>query len=161
MSLLPTGRAGYHLAGPGYSAAVRPMRVRVLPALVLIVALVGVAGCGRDDDRANVRAVTDRFFAAVEAGDGDLACQQLSPITRSELESQEQRPCREAVTRLGLEGGSVDRVQVYVRNAMVDLSTGDAAFLSQGDEGWRLSALGCTPEAGNPTDSPYDCELQD
>src|SRR4051794_31974171 len=79
----------------------------------------GAGGCGRADDRSAVRAVTDRFVAAVESGDGVLACAQLSPDTRAELESQEQRPCREAISSLQLQGGSVTGVEVYALNAMV------------------------------------------
>jgi hypothetical protein len=45
-------------------------------------------------------------------------------------------------------------------NAMVELSSGETAFLDQGEEGWRLSAIGCKPEGGKPADRPYDCELE-
>ena len=27
-------------------------------------------------------------------------------------------------------------------------------------QGWRLSAVGCSAEDGKPADRPYDCELQ-
>jgi hypothetical protein len=129
-------------------------------AMALLALLLATAGCGRGADRATAQAVTDRFFAAFEAGDGARACEQLSPDTRIELESQEQTECEQAVTDLQLDGGSVTRVQVYVRNAKVDLSNGEAAFLDQGDLGWRLSAVGCTPQR-KPADRPYDCELED
>lgn len=128
--------------------------------MALVVLVVAAAGCGRTDDQATVRTVTDDFLAAVEAGDGEQACAQLSPDTRAELEKQEQRPCRDAVTEVELEGGSVVRAQVYVLNAMVELSSGEAVFLDQGEEGWRLSAIGCTPVGGKPADRPYDCELE-
>ena len=133
------------------------MRAIGLTAAVLL--LVALAGCGRAGDRADVRAVTDRFFAAVESGDGEQACEQLSPDTRAELESQEQRDCRDAITELQLDGGSVTGVDVFVLNAVVDLSSGEAAFLSDGKEGWRLSAIGCRDQ-GKPSDRPYDCELE-
>jgi hypothetical protein len=42
----------------------------------------------------------------------------------------------------------------------VTLSSGETAFLDQGHEGWRLSAIGCEPENGKPADRPYDCELE-
>jgi len=122
--------------------------------------VVATAGCGRTDDENTARTVTDDFLAAVDSGDGEQACTQLSPDTRAELEKQEQRPCREAVTDLGLEGGSVARVQVYALSAMVELSSGEAAFLDQGEQGWRLSAIGCEPVGGKPADRPYDCELE-
>jgi hypothetical protein len=100
-------------------------------------------------------------MAAVESGDGEVACAQLSPQTRGQLEEQEQRQCREAVTELRLEAGSVARVRVYALNAMVELSSGEAEFLEQGAQGWRLSAVGCEPQAGKPADRPYDCQLED
>jgi hypothetical protein len=65
-----------------------------------------------------------------------------------------------AVTELELERGSVVRVHVYVLNAMVELSSGETAFLDEGEEGWRLSAVGCKPVGGKPADRPYDCELE-
>jgi hypothetical protein len=122
--------------------------------------VLGIAGCGRSDDIAAAQSAAERFFSALQSGDGELACAQLSPDTRSELESQEQRPCREAVTELQLQGGRVARVEVYVTNAKVDLSSGEAAFLDQGEAGWRLSAVGCRSADGKPADRPYDCELQ-
>jgi hypothetical protein len=139
---------------------VRPVRARAGLTVALVVLVVVGAGCGRAGDERTARTVTDDFFSAVESGDGEQACTQLSPDTRAELEKQEQRPCREAVTDLELEGGSVVRAQVYMLNAMIELSSGETAFLDQGEEGWRLSAIGCKPEGGKPADRPYDCELE-
>ena len=118
-----------------------------------------LSGCGPSADRNAARAVTDRFFAALGSGDGDRACEQLSPNTRSELESQERKPCREAITSLGLEGAPVASVHVYMLNAMTELANGDTAFLENGAEGWRLSAVGCK-SSEKPADRPYDCELE-
>jgi hypothetical protein len=128
--------------------------------VVILVMALGLAGCARDGDRTTVTSVADTFFAALGAGDGARACEQLSPGTRAELESQEQAACREAITTLDLEGGSVVRANVYVLNAMVELSNGEAAFLDQGEEGWRIDAAGCAPLA-KPADRPFDCELKD
>ena len=134
------------------------MRAPWLVVALAVAVLVG--GCGRDADRAEVRTVTDRFYAALDGGDGETACAQLSTDTRTELESQEQKPCPEAVTSLQVEGGAPTRVQVYVTNAKADLESGESAFLSKTPEGWRLAAVGCTPQQGKPADIPYDCELQ-
>jgi hypothetical protein len=140
---------------------VRVLRPHGLIAIVLLAVGCGSAGCGGGTDVADVRAVSGRFSAAVEAGDGERACAQLSPQTRAQLEEQEQRQCREAITGVRLEPGSVTRVQVYMLNAMVELSNGEAEFLEQGKEGWRLSALGCTPQKDKPRDQPYDCQVED
>jgi hypothetical protein len=115
--------------------------MRALAVALVLAAMAG--GCGRDGDRDDVQAVTDRFYAALEAGDGETACAQLSTDTRTEVE-----------------GGDLTRVQVYVTNAKADLASGESAFLSYTEDGWRLSAVGCQPVGGKPADRPYDCELE-
>jgi hypothetical protein len=139
---------------------VRATRGKSAIAIAVLTAALALAGCGRDADAAATQAVTERFFSALQSGGGEQACAQLSPDTRSELESQEQRSCRESVSELQLEGGRVAKVEVYVLSAKVDLSNGETVFLEKGREGWRLAAVGCKPEDGNPADRPYDCELQ-
>jgi hypothetical protein len=128
----------------------------MLRSLALVALLLAVGGCGRGDDRDTARDVTGRFFAAVEAGDGELACRQLNPETRSALEEQGSSACRDAVTQLDLQGAPVESVEVYEREAFVKLTSGEAAFLDQGSDGWRISAAGCTPVG----DKPYDCQLE-
>jgi hypothetical protein len=126
--------------------------------LVLAVAT-GASGCGRDGDRAQVRAVADRFLAALEAHDGAAACAQLSDATRAELAHSEQKACAEAIGGLGLQRAAVTRVQVFITNAKADLADGDSLFLEQGRNGWRLSAVGCRSQ-GKPADRPFDCALE-
>jgi hypothetical protein len=125
---------------------------------VLVLAL-GTAGCARDGDAATVRSVADTFFTAISSGDGARACEQLSPDTRAKLESQEQAACREAVTGLDLDQGTAVRANVYLLNAIVQLSNGEAVFLDQGAEGWRIAAVGCKP-AAKPADQPFECEVE-
>ena len=131
---------------------------RTLLALALAALLLG--GCGRNSDRAAARAVTDRFFAALGSGDGAQACAELSQDTRSKLESQEQKPCREAITSLGLKGAPIARVDVDIVKAFVKLADGETAVLDQGKEGWELSAVGCKQQ-GTPSEHPYDCDVED
>ena len=135
--------------------------MRRAPLLVasVVVAAVGLAGCGQADDRDSVRAITQRFLAAYEADEGEPACAALSQDTRKELESQESRPCADAIAEVELEPGAVTRVEVAVTNAKVDLASGESVFLSEQAAGWRISALGCKPQ-GKPADEPFDCELQ-
>jgi hypothetical protein len=45
-------------------------------------------------------------------------------------------------------------------NAQAELDNGDSAFLSETQEGWRLSAVGCKPGAEPPSEAPMDCELE-
>jgi hypothetical protein len=145
--------------GPGYGLYVPGSRGALT--LLLLAAALGSGGCARDGDRAAVRTVAGTFFAALGSGDSARACDQLSPGTRAKLESQEQKDCRQAVTGLGLQGGMVADANVYVLNAIVELGNGDAVFLEQGREGWRIAAAGCSIKAGKPADHPYDCELED
>jgi hypothetical protein len=133
--------------------------VRAIGLIAAVILLLGLAACGRPGAREDVRAVTERFFAAVESGDGETACEQLSPDTRAELESQEQAECRETITKLQLEGGTVSSLDVFALNAVVELSSGETAYVDDGEEGWRLSAVGCTPQE-KPVDRPADCELE-
>jgi hypothetical protein len=130
-------------------------------ALGMVVAALSLCavGCGRDGERAQVRAVADRFLQALEHHDGTAACAVLSSQTRKQLEASEHKPCREAVGGMGLQRGRVERVQVFITNAKADLANGDSLFLSQGTQGWQLSAVGCRPNGGKPADRPYDCAL--
>ena len=125
--------------------------------LVLVLLALAASGCGADDD--TVRATATRFVEAVAAGDGATACAQLTPDTRAALEKESGHRCREAAADLSdaLEPGSVTSVEVYVGNAIAELSSGEAAFLEEGAEGWRVSAAGCTPR----NQEPYDCRLED
>jgi hypothetical protein len=136
------------------------VRPRRSIALGLISLALVATGCGRSDDRAEATQVAERFFAAVEAGDGRAACDQLSLDTRDKLESDEQKPCREAIGQLDIEAGALATVELYLNNAKADLANGESAFLSLTAEGWRLSAVGCKPGEGDPADAPMDCELE-
>ena len=132
-------------------------RVRVCLAAPLLA--VALAGCAQSDDRATVQATTERFLRAHGADQGAIACAALSSDTREALESQEGRPCPQAIGSVELGGGPVVQVDVTVTSAKVDLAGGESVFLSEQASGWRISALGCR-SAGAPTDMPFDCELE-
>jgi hypothetical protein len=126
------------------------------PALLLVLAL---AGCGQSDDRAAVRAVTERFYNAYDAKQGAVACSTIASETRKQLESEESEPCPDAVGSLEVSGGPILKVAVEMTNAKVDLASGESVFLSEEQPGWRITALGCRPTK-TPTDTPFDCELE-
>jgi hypothetical protein len=118
-----------------------------------------VCGCGTGDREHDAAAVSARFHAAVEAGDGEGACAQLNPETASKLEKQEQKPCEEAILSLELpKGHTVADASVHVTSAFTTLAEGGSDFLDEGPDGWRVSAAGCEPTAPS---QPYDCELED
>jgi hypothetical protein len=126
----------------------------------LLLVCLATAGCARSDDRAEATGVAERFFSAISAGDGAAACAQLSPETRKKLEQDEQKPCREAIGGPRIEPGALEGVEVFSTNAKADLANGDSAFLSLTKAGWRLSAAGCKPAEGSPSDVPMDCEIE-
>jgi hypothetical protein len=129
------------------------------PILCACLLALGVAGCGTADRERDAAAVAERFHAALEAGDGQAACAELSPETASKLEQQEKKPCEEAILSLELpEGGSIAEARVYVTSALAHRAEGDTDFLDRGPHGWTISAAGCEPSA---PEQPYDCELED
>lgn len=134
------------------------MRPAALLLAAVLAALAG--GCGTNDDQDEARATVERFYAAIEAGDGEAACAELGEPLLEQVESQTQQPCPGVITRFEYEGGAIVGDEVYVTNAKVDLQSGESAFLSRGDDGWRLSAIACRPERGKPADRPFACEAE-
>ena len=132
----------------------------LLPVAVVCALLLGLSACGQGDDRDQVRSVSEGFNRALAGEDGGAACEELSEDTVKALQSQEKKPCPEAILGLGLKPGDTVHVEVFVTSAKVDLDSGQSAFLDRDAEGWRLSAVACAPKEGKPSDRPYDCELQ-
>ena len=64
------------------------------------------------------------------------------------------------ITRFEYEPGPIDRTEVFITNAKVDLATGESAFLSREEDGWKLSAIACRAEKGKPADRPFECEAE-
>jgi hypothetical protein len=120
----------------------------------LLGALAG--GCGTDTSSAAAGRTVRVFYTSLARHDGAAACRELSDEARSSLETSEKKPCQQAVFSLGLSRSRVLAVRVYETSAQASLSGGDAAFLDQTREGWKISALGCKPQPGQP----YDCQLE-
>lgn len=133
---------------------------RSLTTLVLALAALSAAGCGQSEDRDQVRAVAERFSAALRDDDGAAACALLDAPTREALEQQERTGCAAAIGGLGLQPAAVGEVRVYVTNAQVELAGGEVAYLGRGRDGWRFSAVGCRFEDGKPQSRPATCELE-
>jgi hypothetical protein len=126
-----------------------------IAASLLTLALVG---CGTGDRADDANVVAERFHAALEAGDGRAACDDLSEETASKLEQEEEKPCAEAILGLDLpKGGTVSFRRVEIRSAVTQLAEGGADFLDEGPDGWKISAAGCEPTA---PERPYECELE-
>jgi hypothetical protein len=130
---------------------------RVLLA-VLFVAL-PLAACGTGERERDAAAVSEAFHSALERGDGQAACDELSEEVASTVEQQEQKPCEEAILTLDLpKGGSAAIRRVEITSAYIGLAEGGADFLDEGPEGWKISAAGCQPTASS--DQPYECEVE-
>jgi hypothetical protein len=132
---------------------VRAVRTRcvVLAAVVLALA----TGCGAAPGSDAVTRVADAWLAAARAKDAATLCRLLTPAAEESVRSGGQS-CEQAVGDLDLPGaGRVGAIQVWSDRAQVKAG-GDTLFLTEVDGAWRVSAAGCTAEAGGP----YDCDLE-
>ena len=127
---------------------------RTLLALAAVLVVAGCGGSGRNDD---VEAAVERFNRAFESRDAQAACDELTEGAQSGLEKSEKKPCEQAILGQELSPSPVTRVEVHVTSAIADLEGGGSVFLDDTAQGWKISALGCRPQAG---DQPYDCELE-
>jgi hypothetical protein len=117
------------------------------------------AGCGAADRAPDATAVARGFQTAIDREDGATACEQLGEETKSSLESDEGKPCEEAILGLELPSGTeVSRARVYVGSASVAVPDGTTVFLDESSDRWEVSAAGCTP---TEPDQPLDCDLED
>ena len=120
----------------------------LLPVLILL------SGC--DNRSPAARSAAAAFEQAWKARDAEAVCAALAPGTRSELESDEQAACPEALAGVSLPvGGKARSVNVHGRQARVVLAS-DTLFLSLFPGGWKVVAAGCSPRP----DKPYSCELK-
>lgn len=116
---------------------------------------VGLAGLMLTGCASTQRPEVERVATAFEdvAGDPQARCELLAPTTLAALE--ESGPCPEAIAQLPLEGGEVRSVEVWGRDAQVQLA-GDTLFLTQTRAGWRITAAVCRPNG----EAPYECEVE-
>ena len=121
-------------------------------AVALVPAVAGCAGQGSVEEGSASRAAL-AFLAEAGSRPSD-ACGLLAPETLGELEDAE-GPCPRSLPQQHLpEAATVRRVEVYGKDAIVHLD-GDTVFLARFDEGWRVTAAGCT--AGGDR---YDCAVK-
>ena len=111
-----------------------------------------VSGCS-SAQRPEVERVATQFEDS--SGDPQVRCDLLAPSALEQLEEQLEKSCAEGISDVPLEGGEVQRVEVWGGDAQVQLS-GDTVFLTETRTGWRVAAAVCTPQ----TEGPYDCEVE-
>jgi hypothetical protein len=142
-----TGRKGYGGTMSGRAVRCGAGLAGLLLGLVL-------AGCGDSEDSA-VEAVARDLLEATGAGDGQAACDVLSPHTRDELEQSSGKPCERAILEESIgRGGTVRDAQVFETMAEVRFDD-ETVFLSRFDSGWLVVATACTPRS----EGPYDCSV--
>jgi hypothetical protein len=102
-----------------------------------------------------VRSTAARFYAAYADGDGDAACDELAPKTRSELEKSAEKPCSKALLEEELPNVS-EPTDIHVFSTQAELRWGaETTFLGRFEGGWKVIAAACTPQPGRP----YDCSI--
>ena len=126
-------------------------------ALAVLVGCLALAGCGASDRAPDAATVAESFYAALDRGDGEAACEALAPQTRAKLEHQEGTPCDTAILDLDLpRGATAAKTSVYVTSASVTLAQGGRTFLDES----RKAGRSPRPAARPPRpDLPYECEL--
>jgi hypothetical protein len=112
-----------------------------MTSLVLGSAVLLLTGCS-SAQQADVEQIATTF--ADTSGDPGTRCDLLLPATLDSLEKSESAPCRDAIAQLPIDGGDVQSVEVWGRDAQVRLS-GDTLFLTETHAGWRVAAAACRP----------------
>ena len=130
------------------------MQRRPVPTTSLLLgsAVLLLTGCS-SAQRADVEQVATTF--ADTSGDPETRCDLLLQATLDSLEKEESAPCSDAIAQLPIDGGDVQSVQVWGRDAQVRLS-GDTLFLTETHAGWRVAAAACHAQR----DAPYECEVE-
>jgi hypothetical protein len=129
--------------------------VRSLSALIGLVALISLSACSSGNDDAATR-VAEQLHASLHAEDGAAACDQLSEEAQEELADSQGSSCETAIMAAGIpDSGQVVEVKVYGTAALVRYDE-DVVFLGEFADGWKVTAAGCSSQAG----APYDCQVQ-
>ena len=124
--------------------------------LVTGLATLLVAGCGAQVEREEAGAAADAFAADVGADPG-AACALLAPRTLKSLED-DGLPCTQALPAADLPtSGEHTAVMVAGHSAQVRYPD-ETVFLALFDDGWRVTAAGCTRTSPDPA-VPYDCTV--
>jgi hypothetical protein len=138
---------GFSFRPTGHSA-------RVVRLAWLGVVLV-MAGCANETGEHDASSAAARFLSATGGGDTRAACALLAPAVRDDLAASEGESCEDALPADRLRG-AVTGVEVWSDRARVS-TEGGTVFLTEFDDGWRITAAGCRPNG----DAPYRCVVGD
>jgi hypothetical protein len=133
------------------------MRHRTGVLLALGLGLTLLTGCGAPAGTQDaVRAAAGAFTTAVTSDQYTTACTQLTATARTELESDAEQSCPQALQGAELTpGGEVSRMDVYGQQARVVLGR-DTLFLARTPDGWKVNAAGCHLES----EGRYACTVK-
>lgn len=126
----------------------------IISATLVTLLATACSGTGTSEaDDAEEAALT--FYEGLRSRPAD-ACALLAPGTLQELESSE-GPCADSIGKQEIpEASAVAHVDVYGKQAMVELD-GDVAFLAHFSAGWKVTAAGCV---ANGERHPYECSVK-
>ncbi len=120
-------------------------------ALVMVAMLCGCSSASRGE----VEHAARSFFEATAAGNLEQACALLSTEAVRMLERTTKEGCVRVLGIVQLPRSSTVRTtDVFGGNARV-VTDADTMFLSEYDDGWRVTAAGCQERE----DLPYACLL--
>lgn len=123
------------------------MTGRSLPLALALAALASagaLTGCVTSTERSEVQSVATEFVTAVQAGDGQQACELLTPEAEDSVSGATDVPCATAVLTLEQDGAQLHGTQIWGDAAQVKLGT-DTVFLRRLAAGWQVQAAGCRP----------------
>jgi hypothetical protein len=99
--------------------------------------------------------VAQRFVQAVSQQDGESACDLLTPKAESSAGGAGGTACKDAVVHIDEKGSDVRHAEVWGDAAIVSVGS-DTVFLRHLQNGWHVSAAGCTLAPGGV----FDCDVQ-
>jgi hypothetical protein len=129
--------------------------MRLFGSLCLACGAVLVTGCSSPESVDAARVAGEYAKAAKESP--ATACDLLAPGTREELEKD--GDCAQALQQTDPpEAGPLGAVTIASGSAQVHLGD-ETVFLARFDDGWKVTAAGCTRTSAD-TAEPYDCDVK-
>ena len=126
---------------------------------LLTLAAAVLAGCSVSAEETSAEEVATRFVATLSTP--EAACALLAPGTRAELMDRNGSSCAAALAdeNLPRDSTAVTAVSVAGHSAQVVLGGTEVVFLARFDDGWRVTAAGCS-RSSDDVSAPYDCSVK-
>src|SRR5689334_14758316 len=122
--------------------------MRALTGVGCVALLLVLAGCANGSSEQEAASAAARFLTATSRGDGQTACDLLTPLVRQNLVTSQGQPCPQSLPMDQLRG-TVGQAEVWSDWARVSTNQG-TVFLTQFDNGWLVSAAGCRANGDAP-----------